>query len=140
MNAPSAESTALTTSETSQHQREGEQPVFDRCHNPCAGFALHIPDDVHGLLKLGKDIRRAPDQGGEADKAGNAAHVGLGGVIEHPLDDLRPLWWADQPLDLAEQLRLRLLGAKDKPGDGDRQHQERRNREHRIERERRGQP
>ena len=119
-----------------QDQAEGEQAGAHQV--PDAGFLRrrHIPDLVQAVFQFGKHGGRADQQqhGGDNGRKAPAFLVLRPG--QDGLDRLRPLR-PHQAAQLVQELALGGFGAVEEAGDGDDQHQHRRQREQGIEGQRR---
>ena len=114
------------------------QPLAEKADHHVLRLGLYAPDGVQPVLKRGEYTRGAEQQGDKANGRRNADGVGSCRVLEQALNRLSPSR-SDQPFYLGHHLPARRIRSENGAGNRDDDNEERREREHCIVRERRGQ-
>ena len=115
-----------------ENQAERQQARADRVPPARVLRRRHVPDLVEAVFQLGECARRADQQQGRGDHRRQLAAFLVAGAGQDRLDGFRALL-ADEAAQFVQQLALGRIGAVKKARDRDDEHENRRQREQRVE-------
>ena len=98
-----------------QHHRERPEPAAQQ-RLQAAALLRHVPHDVERALELGEGAGRAQEQRDHADERGQDARLRLA-ASSRSCPGRRAPRFADEPLDLRDDLALRRLAPEEEAGD-----------------------